>query len=69
MSTEDSVTFTPAEMRRRQRAVEALCEEQSVDALLIFACIVIFAGGVLAQGHASGASARPTAASSAGDRP
>ena len=36
MSTEDSVTFTPAEMRRRQRAVEALCEEQSVDALLIF---------------------------------
>jgi len=41
----------------------------TIDALLILACIVIFAGGVLAQGHASGASSRPTTASSTGDRP
>ncbi len=40
----------------------------TVDALLILACILIFAGGVLAQTGASDTSEPPPAASSAGDR-
>jgi hypothetical protein len=42
----------------------------TVDAVLVVICIVIFAGGVLAQSHASGDSARPTTATgdSTGER-
>lgn len=40
----------------------------TVDALLILACIVIFAGGVLAQTDAPGTSANPASSSNAGDR-
>lgn len=40
----------------------------TVDALLILVCIVIFAGGVLAQSGASLTSAPPPA-KAAGDRP
>lgn len=39
----------------------------TVDALLILACIVIFAGGVLAQTGAPGTS-EPPSVSSAGDK-
>lgn len=41
----------------------------TVDAVLVVICIVIFAGGVLAQSHASGPHAPPAPVSSAGDRP
>jgi hypothetical protein len=42
----------------------------TVDAVLVVICIVIFAGGVLAQSHASGPVAPPPApVSSSGDRP
>ncbi|WP_428681489.1 hypothetical protein [Reyranella sp.] len=41
----------------------------TIDALLILVCIVIFAGGVLAQSRASGASAPPASVSGTGDRP
>jgi len=41
----------------------------TVDAVLVVICVMIFAGGVLAQSHASGASAPPIAARGAGDRP
>lgn len=40
----------------------------TVDAVLVVICIVIFAGGVLAQGHASGNSTGFTKVSDAGDR-
>lgn len=40
----------------------------TVDTLLILACVVIFAGGVLAQTVASSPSAPPVAAHVAGDR-
>jgi len=40
----------------------------TVDALLILACIVIFAGGVFAQTGAPGASAPLPPAGSAGER-
>ena len=42
----------------------------TVDALLVVICLFIFAGGVLAQGHADGNSARPSTATagSVGDR-
>lgn len=36
MSAEGLVKFTAAEMHRRQVAVEAMCEQQGIDALLIF---------------------------------
>lgn len=38
----------------------------TVDAVLVVICIVIFAGGVLAQNNASGNSTRPTTVSRAG---
>ncbi|WP_422014842.1 hypothetical protein [Reyranella sp.] len=38
----------------------------TVDAVLVVICIVIFAGGVLAQSHAPGPSAPPAAVSSDG---
>ncbi|WP_425066256.1 hypothetical protein [Reyranella sp.] len=41
----------------------------TIDALLILVCIVIFAGGVLAQSRASGVSAPPVPVSRTGDRP
>ena len=41
----------------------------TVDAVLVVICIVIFAGGVLAQSHSSGPSAPPAAAGKSGDRP
>jgi hypothetical protein len=41
----------------------------TVDAVLIAICIVIFAGGVLAQTGAPFTSAQPPATSLAGDRP
>jgi len=40
----------------------------TVDAVLVVICIVIFAGGVLAQGHASAPSAHPAPVNSGGDR-
>ena len=41
----------------------------TVDAVLIAICIVIFAGGVLAQSHVSGPTAAPASVSGGGDRP
>ncbi len=41
----------------------------TVDAVLVMICIVIFAGGVLAQSNASGPSTPPAPVSSGGDRP
>lgn len=41
----------------------------TVDAVLVVICVVIFAGGVLAQSHATGPSTPPAAASKGGDRP
>jgi len=40
----------------------------TVDAVLVAICIVVFAGGVLAQSLASGPSASPPPASNGGDR-
>lgn len=41
----------------------------TVDAVLVVICIVIFAGGVLAQSQAPGPSPSLPAASKSGDRP
>jgi len=41
----------------------------TVAAVLVVICIVIFAGGVLAQSHSSGPVAPPAPVSSSGDRP
>lgn len=41
----------------------------TVDAVLVVICIVIFAGGVLAQTAAPFTSAKPPSITAAGDRP
>lgn len=41
----------------------------TVDAMLVVICLVIFAGGVLAQSHSSAATTAHAPVSSGGDRP